>query len=253
MLAPIVAFLVFLAIWQVAYLMELKPPYALPSPADVAGSIAEVVADGRAWEAVRTSVSRGVIGFLVGAVIGTLLGLLLTRFKTARLALQPYLSGLQSLPSVAWVPAAIIWFGLTPWAIFAVVLLGSVPSITNGLLAGFDQIPPLYHKVGRVLGLNALGRVRHVSLPAALPGYLSGLKQGWAFSWRSLMAAELITTGAALGLGLGGLLNLGRDLSQMDLVFTAILLILLVGVGIELAVFAPIERRVLRTRGLGRQ
>jgi NitT/TauT family transport system permease protein len=131
-----------------------------------------------------------------------------------------------------------------------VVLLGAAPSVANGLLAGFDQTPPLFDRVGRVLGLGELARIRHVLLPAALPGYLAGLKQGWAFSWRSLMAAELITYSPALGIGLGQLLNVGRELSRMDLVITSIGLILVVGIAIELLVFAPLERRVLRTRGL---
>lgn len=172
------------------------------------------------------------------------------RSRFVRAAIGPFVSGLQSLPSVAWVPAAIILFSLSDAAIYAVVLLGAVPSIANGLLSGFDQVPPLLDRVGRVLGLGTLGRVRHVLLPAALPGYLAGLKQGWAFAWRSLMAAELITYSPQLGIGLGQLLNLGRELQQMDLVITAILLILVVGLAIELLVFAPLERRVLRQRGL---
>ena len=209
----------------------------------------ELIADGRAWNGVSISVGRGFIGFGMSLVVGTLLGLAMWQFSLLRRAIGPAVSGLLSLPSVAWVPAAIIWFRLTDAAIYAVVLLGAVPSIANGLLAGFDQVPPLYSRVGRVLGLSTWGRVRHVMLPAALPGYISGLKQGWAFAWRSLMAAELITYSPALGIGLGQLLNIGRDLSQMDLVITSIFLIFVVGVAIELLVFAPIERRVLQPAG----
>jgi NitT/TauT family transport system permease protein len=148
------------------------------------------------------------------------------------------------------VPAAIIWFGISDRAIYFVILLGAVPSIANGLVAGIDQIPPLYLRVGRVLGARGLSAARHVVIPAALPGYLAGLKQGWAFSWRSLMAAELIAHSESLGLGLGGFLDDGRQLNDMAIVATGILVILAVGVGIELALFAPVERRVLRRRGL---
>ncbi|HEY4603151.1 MAG TPA: ABC transporter permease subunit, partial [Blastococcus sp.] len=123
-------------------------------------------------------------------------------------------------------------------------------SIANGLLSGMKQVPPLFDRVGRVLGLSGVGRIRYVLLPAALPGYLGGLRQGWAFAWRSLMAAELITYSPRLGQGLGQLLNIGRELSQMSLVITSIILILVVGVAIELLVFAPLERRVLTRRGL---
>jgi NitT/TauT family transport system permease protein len=248
---PPVLFLAALAgIWQLACLLKLKPSYALPGPGDVAQTFWQTVQDGRAGEAIWTSLSRGAVGFALSLVIGTLLGLAMWGSRWLRAAIGPIVSGLQSLPSVAWVPAAIIWFGLTDAAIYMVVLFGAVPSIANGLLSGMKQVPPLFDRVGRVLGLSAVGRIRYVLLPAALPGYLGGLRQGWAFAWRSLMAAELITFAPSLGLGLGQLLNVGRELSQMSLVITSIILILVVGLAIELLVFAPLERRVLVRRGL---
>src|SRR5215212_3904874 len=249
-LPPIVFLAALVGIWQLAYVAKLKPSYALPGPADVAETFWETVQDGRAFEAVWTSLSRGAVGFAMSLVIGTLLGLAMWGSRWFRAAVGPIVSGLQSLPSVAWVPAAIIWFQLSNAAIYTVVLLGAVPSIANGLLTGFKQVPPLFDHVGRVLGLGGAGRIRLVLLPAALPGYLGGLRQGWAFAWRSLMAAELITYSPSLGQGLGQLLNIGRELSQMSLVITSIALILVVGVAIELLVFAPLERRVLHTRGL---
>lgn len=247
---PFVALALLLGVWQLAYVLELKDPHAMPSPADVWRSLGEQWGKGTVQEAVKNSLHRGVLGFLASIAVGTPLGLLIARVKVVRLAIGPIISGLQSLPSVAWVPAAIIWFGLSDAAIYFVVLMGAVPSIANGLVAGIDQIPPLYLKVGRVLGARRLTAARHVVVPAALPGYVAGLKQGWAFSWRSLMAAELITFSPRLGLGLGQLLDAGRQLSDMSLVVASILVILAVGVGIELLVFAPLERRVLRRRGL---
>ncbi len=249
-LPPIVFLAALVAVWQLAYTAGLKPPYALPSPADVATKFWETVQDGRALDAVWTSLSRAAVGFSMSVVIGTLLGLAMWWSRWLRAAIGPIVSGLQSLPSVAWVPAAIIWFSLSNAAIYAVVLLGAVPSIANGLLGGMKQVPPLFDRVGRVLGLSTLGRIRYVLLPAALPGYLGGLRQGWAFAWRSLMAAELITYSPDLGQGLGQLLDVGRELSQMSLVITAIALILVVGMAIELLLFAPLERRVLSRRGL---
>jgi NitT/TauT family transport system permease protein len=249
-LPPLVFLALLVGVWELAYLAELKPSYVLPSPGDVAQKFWETVQDGKAAEAVWTSLTRGAVGFAMSLVIGTLLGLAMWWSRWLRAAIGPIVSGLQSLPSVAWVPAAIIWFQLSNAAIYTVVLLGAVPSIANGLLGGMKQVPPLFDRVGRVLGLSALGRIRFVLLPAALPGYLGGLRQGWAFAWRSLMAAELITYSPKLGQGLGQLLNIGRELSQMSLVITAITLILVVGVAIELLVFAPLERRVLNRRGL---
>jgi NitT/TauT family transport system permease protein len=249
-LPPLVFLALLVGVWELAYLAELKPSYVLPGPADVARKFWETVQDGKAAEAIWTSLSRGAVGFGMSLVIGSLLGLAMWWSRWLRAAIGPIVSGLQSLPSVAWVPAAIIWFQLSNAAIYTVVLLGAVPSIANGLLGGLKQVPPLFDRVGRVLGLSALGRVRFVLLPAALPGYLGGLRQGWAFAWRSLMAAELITYSPTLGQGLGQLLNIGRELSQMSLVITSITLILAVGVAIELLVFAPLERRVLNRRGL---
>jgi NitT/TauT family transport system permease protein len=249
-LPPIVFLALLVGAWQLAYAAEVKPPYALPGPADVAETFWTTVQDGRALEAIWTSLSRGAVGFAMSLAIGTLLGLAMWASRWLRAAIGPIVSGLQSLPSVAWVPAAIIWFQLSNAAIYTVVLLGAVPSIANGLVGGLKQVPPLFDRVGRVLGLSAVGRIRHVLLPAALPGYLGGLRQGWAFAWRSLMAAELITYSPELGQGLGQLLNIGRELSQMSLVITSITLILVVGVAIELLVFAPLERRVLTRRGL---
>jgi NitT/TauT family transport system permease protein len=249
-LPPIVFLAALVGVWQLAYVAELKPSYVLPSPGAVAQTFWTTVTDGRAFEAIWTSLSRGAIGFGLSLVVGTLLGLAMWSSRWLRAAIGPIVSGLQSLPSVAWVPAAIIWFQLTDAAIYTVVLLGAVPSIANGLLSGMKQVPPLFDRVGRVLGLSTLGRIRSVLLPAALPGYLGGLRQGWAFAWRSLMAAELITYSPKLGQGLGQLLNIGRELSQMSLVITSITLILVVGVAIELLVFAPLERGVLNRRGL---
>ncbi|MEU3990975.1 ABC transporter permease [Streptomyces platensis] len=247
---PLVAIAIVLALWQLAYHFALKPHYLLPSPVDVGRSLQQKWLEGTLLSFVWTSVSRGALGFLASVVLGTVLGLIVARVKAVRAAIGPILSGLQSLPSVAWVPAAIIWFGLSDATIYTVVLLGAVPSIANGLVAGVDQISPLYLRAGRTIGATGLAGVRHVLLPAALPGYIAGLKQGWAFSWRSLMAAELIVNAPDLGTGLGQLLEQGRELQDMSWVLSAILLILIVGIGIELLIFAPVERRVLRSRGL---
>jgi NitT/TauT family transport system permease protein len=249
---PLITLGVFLLVWHVAAANDVfgKGDEALPSPGAMLDAAKDQWSQGRIQEAVFTSLRRGGLGFLASMVVGSAIGLAMSSNRLVRAAIGPYISGLQSLPSVAWVPFAIVWWGISSPAIYFVVLMGAVPSIANGLVAGIDQIPPLYLRVGRVLGARGLSSARHVVLPAALPGYLAGLKQGWAFSWRSLMAAEIIARSDALGLGLGSFLNEGRDLSDMALVVTGILVMLTVGVAVELLVFAPVERRVLRRRGL---
>ncbi|CAM4059164.1 ABC transporter permease [Kibdelosporangium persicum] len=249
-LPPLVALVLLVAVWQALWAAAFWPEFQLPAPLAVWSRFEELAETGRIWEVLWTSIHRAVLGFLTALVIATPLGLLVAKVRVVRAAIGPLLSGLQSLPSVAWVPAAILWFGLNDATIYFVVLLGSVPSIANGLVAGIDQIPPILPRVGKTLGAGRFAAARHILLPAALPGYIAGLKQGWAFSWRSLMAAELIAQSPDLGLGLGAYLNEGSNFNDMPTVITAILLILLVGIGIDLLVFRPIERAVLRTRGL---
>ncbi|WP_405593286.1 ABC transporter permease [Streptomyces sp. NBC_01092] len=249
-LPPVTAVALVLVVWQLLVWAEVVPEYKLPSPSDVWGEVREAWLQGTLLDYIWTSVSRGLLGFLLALAIGTPLGLLVARVKFVRAAIGPILSGLQSLPSVAWVPPAVLWLGLNNSMMYAVILLGAVPSIANGLVAGIDQIPPLFLRAGRTLGATGLSEARHVVMPAALPGYLAGLKQGWAFSWRSLMAAEIIASSPDLGVGLGQLLENGRNNSSMAQVFLAIFLILLVGIAIDLLIFSPLERRVLRSRGL---
>ncbi|MEZ0162063.1 ABC transporter permease [Streptomyces althioticus] len=249
-LPPVTAVALVLVVWQILVWAEVAPPYKLASPSDVWGEVRAAWLQGTLLDYIWTSVSRGLLGFLLALAIGTPLGLLVARVSFVRAAIGPILSGLQSLPSVAWVPPAVIWLGLNDSMMFAVILLGAVPSIANGLVAGIDQIPPLFLRAGRTLGATGLRGARYIVMPAALPGYVAGLKQGWAFSWRSLMAAEIIASSPDLGVGLGQLLENGRNNSSMPQVFLAILLILCVGIAIDLLIFSPLERRVLRGRGL---
>ncbi|MGO1318438.1 MAG: ABC transporter permease [Cellulomonadaceae bacterium] len=247
---PVLAVTILLAAWQGVVWLGVQPIYNLPGPVQVWQVVVRTAANGTLWEALGTSLERGVLGFAAAVVIGTPLGVVVARVRWVRLAFGPLITGLQVLPSVAWVPAAIIWFGLSDATVYFVILMGAVPSIVNGIVAGVDQVPPIYRRVGLVLGAGRFAMVKDVILPASLPGYLAGLKQGWAFSWRSLMAAELIAVGGSIGFGLGALLQQGRELSDMALVFTAIILILVVGIAVELAFFAPVERALLRRRGL---
>ncbi|GGP81466.1 MULTISPECIES: ABC transporter permease [Streptomyces] len=249
-LPPLSAIALVLVVWQGLVWAEVADETKLPSPSSVWSGLKELWLQGTLLDIVWTSVSRGLLGFLLALAIGTPLGLIVARVKFVRAAIGPILSGLQSLPSVAWVPPAVIWLGLNNSMMYAVILLGAVPSIANGLVSGVDQVPPLFLRAGRTLGATGLRGTWHIVMPAALPGYLAGLKQGWAFSWRSLMAAEIIASSPDLGLGLGQLLENGRNNSDMPGVFLAIFLILIVGIAIDLLIFSPLERYVLRSRGL---
>jgi NitT/TauT family transport system permease protein len=247
---PILAIVLIIAVWQILYAAKIWPDWKLPGPSETFSSLKSTFSSGDALPSVGHSVEHGAIGFCASVVIGTPLGLLVGRLRPVRAGLGPILSGLQSLPSVAWVPPALMFFGPKPAMLYAVVLAGAVPSIAVGVVSGLDQVPPLYLRVGRNLGARGLSSVRYVLLPAALPGYLAGLRQGWAFSWRSLLAAEIIVESADLGHSLGFLLKNAQDSNDMAGAFAAIVLILAVGVAVNQLLFVPLERRVLRSRGL---
>ncbi|MFE2311131.1 ABC transporter permease [Streptomyces sp. NPDC059411] len=249
-LPPVIAVTLVLVVWQLLIATKITPETKLPAPSAVWDSLTEMWLKGTLLDVVWTSVSRGLLGFLLALAIGTPLGLLVARVKVVRAAIGPILQGLQSLPSVAWVPPAVLWFGLDDAMMYTVILLGAVPSIANGLVSGIDQIPPLFLRAGRTLGATGLSGARHVIMPAALPGYLAGLKQGWAFSWRSLMAAEIIAGSPDLGGGGGRRRGERRANSDQPGGVRAIKRTRVVGDPHDRDLKRPLARMVLRTRGL---
>lgn len=247
---PLLSAIIIIAIWQIVATFSHIPSYKLPTPLEVFETLKREWKQGALWSAIFTSVVRGAVGFFFAIALATPIGLLLGLNRNLRLLFRPILVGLQQLPSVAWVPAAVIWFGLSPVTIYAVIMLGAVPSIANGLIAGIDQIPPIVLKVADVMHASQWQRIRHFILPSAWVGYLAGLEQGWAFAWRSLMAAELIAVSPSLGIGVGQLLDIGRNLGDMSLVVGSIIVIMVIGITIEKLLFGPIRKRAYVNRGL---
>jgi NitT/TauT family transport system permease protein len=182
-------------------------------------------------------------------VVGTLVGLTVARVRVLRAAVGSLITGLQSMPSVAWFPLAILLFQLSEAAILFVVVLGAAPSIANGLIAGVDQIPPLLVRAGRTLNARGLSLYRFVILPAALPGYVAGLKQGWAFAWRSLMAGELLVI-IANQPSLGVRLQFARELADAEGLLSAMIVVLLLGILVDVLVFGRIEQAIRERWGL---
>ncbi|MCF6526247.1 ABC transporter permease [Streptomyces sp. JJ36] len=243
---PLLSVALVLALWQLAYVFEWSA--TLPAPAAVGGELADAWADGTLLPAVGHSLLRCLIGFGAAAVIGLPLGVVLTRLPPLRTVLGPILSAIQSLPAAGLVPVAVIALGNSEGAVYAVVLLGSVPSIAVSVAAGIDQVPPLLLRAGKSMGATGVRGAVHVLVPAALPAFISALRQGWTFGWRALMTAELIT--ATPLPGIGRMLSQGKEAESMSLVLATVGLILAVGVLVESALFSPLERRVLRHRGL---
>jgi NitT/TauT family transport system permease protein len=236
-------------VWQAVVWSGWKPEFVLPGPATVGRRFLAEFADGTLWQASLVTLQRALTGFALAVVIGVVAGSLVARVGGLRTAVGSLITGLQTMPSVAWFPLAILLFQLSEGAIVFVVVLGAAPSIANGLIAGADQIPPVLLRAGRVLGARGLSAYRHVVLPASLPSFVAGLKQGWAFSWRSLMAGELLVI-IAERRSIGFQLQVYRDLADADGVLAVMLLILLIGIAADALVFGTLERAIRRRWGL---
>lgn len=196
-----------------------------------------------------TTLGHAVTFYLLALAIGTVLAVVITRWKTLRTAVSPLITGLQTMPSVAWVPFAILTFGLSTRAILFVTVLGTAPAITIGAISGIDTVPPSLLRAGYLLGARGINWYRYIVLPAALPGYVAGMKQGWAFAWRSLMAAELIAIVHGSE-SLGQLLSNYQDQSQSADMMATMVVILVIGLVLDTLVFSRLERIVLTRRGL---
>ncbi|HYX49037.1 MAG TPA: ABC transporter permease, partial [Ktedonobacteraceae bacterium] len=233
-------------VWQCIAILGIWPDYLFPSPIEVFNALVNGFINGGFLQASLLSLQRLAIGYGISLVIGVILGLLLGRSRLLEQTLGSLILGLQALPSVCWLPLAILWLGLTDQAIIFVVVMGALFSILLGVDAGVKNTHPIYIKAARNLGAHGIALSAQVILPAALPAILNGLKQGWTFAWRSLMAGELIF----FTISLGNLLNTGRDLNDASQIVAVMLLIIAIGVAIDSLVFSPIERRVRERWGL---
>jgi NitT/TauT family transport system permease protein len=235
--------------WQCVVWSHWKREYILPGPTDVLPELWRMAHTAVLWDSVGTTMRRALTGFALAVVIGSVVGLLVSSFRLARVAFGSLITGLQTMPSVAWFPLALVLFKLSEGAIFFVVVLGAAPSVANGLLTGVDNIPTILTRAGRVLGAGRLGQLRHVVIPGALPSFVSGLRQGWAFAWRSLLAGELIVI-VANKPSIGTRLDFERQFGDYPAMMAIMLVILTIGVLIDSLVFTQLDRAILRRRGL---
>lgn len=242
------AIVLVLAVWQLVYWSGWRPAYVFPSPAETLAQLGEMIRTDRFWSAMGTTVIRAITGFALALVIGTIIGILVARITPLRLAVGSLITGLQTMPSIAWFPLAILLFGLDEQAILFVVVLGAAPSIANGVITGIDNVPPAFTRLGKVLGAGPVALYRDVVLPAALPTYVSGLTQGWAFAWRSLMAGELLVIIAERP-SLGAQLEFARQFSQSATLLATMLVILILGMVVD-GLFSSLARSLRRRRGL---
>ncbi len=238
-----------LALWQGIVWSGWRPDYVLPGPLAVFRELWDRLYDGTLIGAVGITMRRAFLGFALALLAGVVLGSLVARIRVLRSGVGSMISGLQTMPSIAWFPLAILFFKRSEAAIMFVMVLGAAPAIANGLIAGTDHIPPLMLRAGRVLGARDLALYRHVILPASLPSFVAGLKQGWAFAWRSLMAGELLVI-IANKHSIGEQLQTARELADARWLMATMLLILFIGIAVDSLVFGTLDRAIRRRWGL---
>jgi NitT/TauT family transport system permease protein len=247
----LLAVVLVLAVWQLFYLSNFRGDTAdhlLQSPAEVLPNLWQQLQHGPLLQAIETSMLRAVNGYVLALVFGVVVGALVSRIPPLRAATGSIITGLQTMPSIAWFPLAIILFGTTDETILFVIVLGSAPSIANAMIAGVDYTPPLLLRAGKVMGLRGLALYRYLILPSSLPTFMAGMKQAWAFAWRSLMAGELIVQipGTA---SLGVLLNGDQDQLDFASTISVMIVILIIGIVVD-GLFTKADLAIRNRRGL---
>ena len=243
-------FLVLLLSWEVASRSGLYSPVLLPSPLNVFEYLRQSGMDGTLWTATLVTMKRLLLGYGIGLLFGVPLGLLTARSRIMQDTLGLLALGVQTLPSVCWVPLALLWFGQSEAAMLFVVVMGTLWSVIIATSDGVRAMPPIYLRAARTMGSSGLHTWVKVILPASLPYLVGGMKQGWAFAWRSLMAAEIFVT-ILTGFGLGQLLQYGRELLAMDQVVAVMAIIIVIGLLADRILFSPWERFFHRRWGTG--
>jgi NitT/TauT family transport system permease protein len=246
----VVAIGLALFLWQLVVWLEWKPKFVLAPPSEAFGDLWDLTLDGTLLGAARITMWRAAQGFVVSMILGVIIGSIVSRFRPVRAAVGSLITGLQTMPSVAWVPFAIVIFRRDyEAAIMFVMVLGATPSIANGLITGADHIPPILLRAGRVLGAKGISAYRHIILPAALPAFIAGVKQGWAFLWRSLMAAELIAVIPGKE-SVGFLLQVHRELADSSGLIATMIVILVIGIAVDSLFFGTMDRAIRKRWGL---
>ena len=231
-------FVGLLLIWQVLYSLKLWSPVLVPAPLEVAVYLRDAILDGSLGSSCMVTMKRLLVGYLIGLCAGVPIGMATARLRALRDTVGVLALGLQGLPSVCWVPLALLWFGQNESAMLFVVIMGTLWSVILATETGVRNVNPIYVRAAVTMGSKRLHTLTRVILPASLPFIVSGMKQGWAFAWRSLMAAEIYVT-ILTGFGLGHLLHYGRELNAMEQVIGVMLVIVAIGVAADKIFFSP--------------
>ena len=239
--------LVLLA-WQAVVWSGWRSEWVFPGPDRVLPTLFDEITTPEFWEAVRVTMRRAFTGFALALAVGVVIGLAVSRFKPLRVAIGSLITGLQTMPSIVWFPFAMLLYGISESAIMFVIILGAAPSIAGGLTSGIDYVQPSLLRAGQVMGLRGAQRYRLLIIPAALPMFVTGLKQGWAFAWRSLMAGELLVIINQQN-SIGWALSQARQLNDAERLLSYIIIVLVIGILIDVF-FSWADRSLRRRRGI---
>ncbi|MFL6056544.1 MAG: ABC transporter permease [Actinoallomurus sp.] len=242
------AIAIAIGVWEIVVLSGWKPTYVLAGPAQVFPQLGRDLTDSAFWGGLGLTMRRAVVGFVLAILVGATIGAVVSRVRFLRVAFGSLITGFQTMPSIAWFPLAMLLFQASERAILFVIVLGAAPSIANGLIAGVDYTPPILLRAGKILGLRGLALYRHLILPASLPAFVTGLKQGWAFAWRSLMAGELLVI-IGHHTSLGVRLEYARENLDAPDMIAVMIVILVIGIAID-RLFSAADRALRRRRGL---
>mgnify|MGYP003699984551 CR=1 FL=1 len=244
-------YIALIVAWELVYrifveLFKIWKPYVFPSPISVIETFVRLLSDNTLTVAMIATVRRMLIGYLIAATLGVVVGLATVKSEFLDKNLRPLILGFQTLPSVCWLPFAILWYGLSEKAIIFVTAIGSIFSITLAVESGIKNVNPLYIKAAKTMGATGLRLYLNVIIPASLPYVISGMKQGWSFAFRALMAGEMLFATK----GLGQVLMVGRDLADMSQVISVMIVTIVFGLVIEKAIFGPLENQIRIRWGL---
>lgn len=242
-----ILFFVFLIFfWWLIYRVHFWPAWLFPSPSTVLKTLLKGFGNYTFFWGILISMERLFLGFGFSLLVGAVLGFLIAKIKILNQTLGVLILGLQTLPSICWLPLALLWFGLNEWAIIFVVVMGSILSITISVESAIKNIPPIFIQAGKTLGAKKWKLYCYVTFPAILPSFITGVKQGWSFAWRSLMSGEMLF----ITVGLGQLLMMGRELNDMSQVMAVMLVIIMIGVVFDKLIFGSLEKNIRQKWGL---
>lgn len=250
-LGSILFYIGLLVLWQIVFWMGTEvlaiwESYTFPSIVGIIERFFELWKDGTIAESIGYSLGRGVIGYIISCIIGCIVGAVILNVKYLNTYLKPMLMGIQTLPSICWVPFAILWFGLGENSILFVIIMGSALSIALSVESSVRNVDKIYVQAASTMGAKGIKMLYKVIIPAAIPMLISGFRQGWSFAWRALMAGEVISS----SVGLGYTLMVGRNLADINQVMLVMIIIVIIGIIVDKVFFSLIEKRVLRKRGV---